>query len=745
MFKRFPILVSAVVAFTMATAFSAPGNGNGQVDDEPKMLGKGRPFDRDELPPGLQKQYDELPEQAKRNAEEWLQKFSFPERDGDVLEFDPDGAVLYVDPVQPALAPEGEGAALSEGAVPEVGAGAADDAFSLHSRPGAPNLVYLDFDGDVISGTAWNSLAGTTTLTAKPFDLDGNPATFSESERLAIAEIWHRVAEDYATFDIDVTTEEPASFDRYTGHVLVTSKQDSSGNKMPYDTAGGVAYIGVWGYSNYATYYSPALVYFDNLASGTTYIAEACAHEFGHNQGLSHDGTSSVTYYAGHGSGNTSWAPIMGNSYYNNVTQWSKGEYSGANNNQDDIAIIADNLGLAGDDHGDSFNDATALVVEASGEILVTTPESDPHDFYPENKGVIDSADDKDLFVLTADAGPLDLTITPAWDAFYRTSKRGANLDVRAVLLDALGNEVASSDPTSDTHAAISTSVPAGTYYLEVSGVGSSNYSDYASIGQYFVSGSIVPSTATNQAPSASFDMACGGTDCAFSDRSSDPDGTIVSRTWEFGDGGTSSQSNPSHTYVTAGNYNVTLTVTDDTGAQGSASQTVDITIPNTPPTAELGYSCSDLTCIFTDASSDSDGTIQSWAWDFGDGTRSTAQHPSHTYSAGGTYAVTLTVTDDNGASAEASAEATVQEPVAEGVTLTAVGYKERGRQRADLSWDGASSTSIDVYRDGSRVATTVNDGAYTDRINRRGNGHYVYQVCEASTGTCSKEVAVSF
>ena len=79
------------------------------------------------------------------------------------------------------------------------------------------------------------------------------------------------------------------------------------------------------------------------------------------------------------------------------------------------------------------------------------------------------------------------------------------------------------------------------------------------------------------------------------------------------------------------------------------------------------------------------------------------------------------------------------------GITLSAVGYKVQGRHRADLSWSGATSANVDVYRNGAVVATTANDGSYTDVTNNRGSATYVYQVCEAGTSTCSNEATVIF
>ncbi len=164
----------------------------------------------------------------------------------------------------------------------------------------------------------------------------------------------------------------------------------------------------------------------------------------------------------------------------------------------------------------------------------------------------------------------------------------------------------------------------------------------------------------------------------------------------------------------------------------------------NTPPVASFTYTCTDLTCSFMDTSTDSDGTITAWSWDFGDGATSTTQHPSHTYAAGGTYTVSLTATDDGGATDTAAQSVTVSAP-STGITLSATAYKVRGLQKADLTWSGATSANVDVYRNGVVITTTANDGFHTDNINIRGGGSYTYKVCEAGTSTCSNEATVIF
>ena len=177
-----------------------------------------------------------------------------------------------------------------------------------------------------------------------------------------------------------------------------------------------------------------------------------------------------------------------------------------------------------------------------------------------------------------------------------------------------------------------------------------------------------------NQAPTASFTVSCSNLDCSFDGTSSsDPDGTIASYAWDFGDGTTSSSNKPTHSYAAAGDHTVSLTVTDNQGATGTVSKTATTTVPaNQAPTASFTVSCSNLACSFDGtASSDPDGTIASYAWDFGDGTTSSSNKPTHSYAAAGDHTVSLTVTDNQGATGTVSKTATTTVPANQAPTAS--------------------------------------------------------------------------
>lgn len=145
-----------------------------------------------------------------------------------------------------------------------------------------------------------------------------------------------------------------------------------------------------------------------------------------------------------------------------------------------------------------------------------------------------------------------------------------------------------------------------------------------------------------------------------------DPDGSISSYTWGWGDGGTATGVTAQHDYAAPGTYTVNLTVRDNSGANTSTSRQVTVTDNvNLPPSASFTTSMNQLVLsVNASASSDPDGNITGYAWNFGDGSTGTGVTAQHGYASPGDYTVTLTVTDNDGATGMASVPVTaVQDP----------------------------------------------------------------------------------
>lgn len=165
--------------------------------------------------------------------------------------------------------------------------------------------------------------------------------------------------------------------------------------------------------------------------------------------------------------------------------------------------------------------------------------------------------------------------------------------------------------------------------------------------------------------------------------------------------------------------------------------------VPNQPPVAQFGYSCDALSCSFdATGSNDPDGTVDSFSWEFGDGFSSSGSSPGHDFASPGTYTVTLTVTDNEGAEDSIQHLVTVDEPVASNISAT-VSTNKKGN-RVAVRWNGAVSNNVDIYRNGVLQTTTTNDGAWNDRQVSGGNT-YSYQVCEAGSLTeCSAPAEIT-
>ncbi len=160
----------------------------------------------------------------------------------------------------------------------------------------------------------------------------------------------------------------------------------------------------------------------------------------------------------------------------------------------------------------------------------------------------------------------------------------------------------------------------------------------------------------------------------------------------------------------------------------------------NIPPTASFTDNCTDLDCSFDGSgSSDSDGTIVSYDWNFGDGASDSGVNVSHSYADGGDFDVSLTVTDDGGASNTSTRTITVVDPNGgPSISLTA---SVNNRGRVTLNWSGAVGNRVDVYRNGSFLRRTRNDGQYRDRP---GTGTFTYEICNQGTTDCSNSATVT-
>ena len=356
--------------------------------------------------------------------------------------------------------------------------------FLLASRPDATKTIFLDFDGHTTSRTAWNSsYTRGADIVTPAYSIDGDDTAFSDMELATIQCIWQRVAEDFAPFDINVTTSEPPAEDlrKYgTGDQRWGMRVNIGGSNLDWlhQAAGGIAFINSFGKSRDVG----AFVFTEHRLGEEKYTADSISHEVGHTLGLSHKGGIGSSYYSGLGTGETGWAPLMGAAYNKPLSQWSKGEYPGATNRADELKIITTGKGVnyREDDFGSSRGDASPLLFSGL----------DGDNRRVNVSGVIERNTDQDWFVFATTGGALALEFLPA--------ARGANLDVLAGLYSAGGDLIAVSNPVDRIGASLDVDLPAGVYYVMVDGVGarglSDGYGDYGSLGQYSIRGTIAGS-----------------------------------------------------------------------------------------------------------------------------------------------------------------------------------------------------------------------------------------------------------
>jgi len=540
-------------------------------------------------------------------------------------------------------------------ALPEQAPPSGSTVYNLQSLSGATAVAYLDFDGQVVTGTRWN---GGNTINALP----GN---FSETE---VTNIWKMISEDFRAFNINITTNEAvfnaAPKGRRIRCIFTPTNTASPG-------AGGVAYVNSFRWTDD----TPCWVF----NSGTKGGGEAGSHEIGHTLGLSHDGRTSPAedYYSGQGI----WAPIMGVGYSKGLVQWSRGEYANANQTQDDITIISgtgNGFGFRTDEAGNTNATAKALVASQSGVVSEA-----------QNYGIISQRTDVDIYSFTTSGGTVTLTINP--------SPSYPNLDIVATLKNASGTTLATSNPTASApsgqtgptainglYASFSINLSAGTYYLNIDGTGqgdplTTGYSDYSSIGEYFISGNI-PVSQSNQRPVVKITAPSNNSSftapaaISITATASDADGTISEVSF-YNNGsllGTDVTSPYSFSWsnVAAGTYKIIANVKDNNGGLGTDTVTVTV-VPavNQRPVVKITSPANNTVFTapanisVTATATDADGTISEVSF-VGVGTPvSDVTSPygaSWINIAAGTYKIVANAKDNNGGMATDTITVTV-------------------------------------------------------------------------------------
>jgi len=182
---------------------------------------------------------------------------------------------------------------------------------------------------------------------------------------------------------------------------------------------------------------------------------------------------------------------------------------------------------------------------------------------------------------------------------------------------------------------------------------------------------------------------------------------------------------------------------------EGDGGSTPPEPEPNTDPVARFSYACNQLSCSFNgDTSSDSDGSIVAYNWNFGDSGSGSGVTSSHVFSSEGTYAVTLTVQDDSGAynaTTKTLSVVTGTTPPPSQINLSGTTTKNKGSKLVHLNWSGTESSVIHIYRNDALLLITENDGAYTDSDLGKRDKSATYKVCEQAQTNCSNELRIDF
>jgi hypothetical protein len=349
----------------------------------------------------------------------------------------------------------------------------------LDSNPGAPATIYLDFTGNFESDWFYLDRGREVhfqNVETPIFNTDRSPDSFGTDEQAQIREIWSRVAEDFAPFNVNVSTAYYGSFDNGKAlHVVI----GGSGDDWLHQDVGGYASIGSFSDSapNVVFVFDEPAWAIDGVTEGdgkpfdtAAWIANTISHEAGHAFKLRHQSlySASGTKLDDYHPGTAGWAPIMGSGRSTARTTWEAGPTDlGPNTLQFDMDVIASSangFGFKADDHGSATFTASSLTTRLAVGPLT-------------GKGIVNNSRDVDAFKFATQGGTLQITVDAA--------QVGPNLIPVAELWSAKGL-VARANAGGLTQSIINASVPTGTYYVMVKGFG-----DYGGVGQYTVSVSL--------------------------------------------------------------------------------------------------------------------------------------------------------------------------------------------------------------------------------------------------------------
>lgn len=556
--RAVPLLLALTVAAAATVAPSVPASAEGATLDRPRH---GRE--------AVEALSDRLPAVAAAHGTtaELLRQRLLTDRS---LWVDREERLFYVD----------EAPAQTDTAVPSSGGSALsqEQVMALHSRPGAQRTIHLDVDG--IGGSYGGSIGSSWSRgytggdgVAEPYSLDADLArSFSRDELADIYSIWQRVAEDFAPFEVDVTTQDPGfeAIDRGGASDEVYGTRVALTSTATHCRCGGAAYVGVFDATPGHASTQPAFVYNE----GAKYAGEAASHEAGHSLGLNHDGRKKANgtidaTYAGH----DDWAPIMGLGYYRPISQWDNGSYPGATNGEDDLAVAGAN-GAPLQTH-----------VEQRRPLALDAPLA----------GRVEHGQGVDEFALEVpgEAGTrVPLTVAA------RTAFVSANTDLEVTLLTADGAVVGGAAPANPPSDAVTTDaatglsavlrarVPPGSYVVQVRGVGTADYTTYGSVGTY----ALTATTGTLREPGAP--AAPTGLRADLAD-----DRTFVTLTWTHrGDDETGFElavydqegkgsahalaaNRASYVHRTAGTWTYAIRAVSSGGASAATKQTAPVTV----------------------------------------------------------------------------------------------------------------------------------------------------------------------